>query len=65
MLVKISDTVSVNPDYVASVTIKHEIDVITVLMSYGEKHILTCDYGKSIWETAKRIDALINGDDNG
>lgn len=65
MLVKLSDEVSVNPEYVASVTIRHEIDVVTVLMHDGIKYIFGRDYGRSIWETADRITKLINGDDNG
>jgi len=65
MLVKLSDEVSVNPEYVASVTIRHEIDVVTVLMHDGIKCIFGPDYGRSIWETADRITKLINGDSNG
>lgn len=65
MLVKLSSEVSVNPDLVASVVINSEYDSVTVMMHDGAKYHYGPDYSRSIWQTADRINAAINGDENG
>jgi len=61
MLVELDDKVSVNPDYVASIRINSDLDVVVVMMHDGEKIIVCHDYNCSVWQTADRIRGLING----
>lgn len=60
MLVQLTENIFVAPDQVASVEIMTDSDRLWVRMKDGNKHGVGCDYGKSIYDTRRRIVAALN-----
>ena len=61
-LVKLNNSVTVNPDHVVSVTRDYHDRLILVRDVLGQVHEIGVDYGKSAFETQDRITKLISGD---
>lgn len=59
-LIQLTDGCWIDPDLVAEVKINERADTINVRMHDGIGHHLGFDYGKSIYETHKRVVAEIN-----
>lgn len=61
-LVKLSNSITVNPEHVVSVTRDFHDRLILVKDVLGQVHEIECDYGKSAFETQNRIANLISGE---
>lgn len=55
-LVRLSETIYVNPAEVASVTLPDRVEHVLVTMRSGERHIIERSYGGSRW---KKYDQII------
>lgn len=59
-LIQLSDGCWIDPDLVAEVKINERAGTLTVRMRDGIGHSIGFDYGKSIYDTQRRVVAEIN-----
>lgn len=58
-LAKITSSIAVNPEYVASVTANYSVDSVTVRMHDGQEYHLGKEYGNSCGDTYAKIMKVI------
>lgn len=61
-MIKLTDRVFVAADRVQEVSIPDRGDGLHVRMKDGRVHWVPCDYGKSEWDTSRRLVALIDSE---
>lgn len=59
-LVTLSNTITINPAFIADLVVDDQRNRITVTMHDGRTHSLPCRYGKSIWVTRDELIAEMN-----
>lgn len=57
MLIKLDDNGNtyIAADSIEGIAVNSERYTLTVTMKSGERHTVGCDYGKTVWETMRRI----------
>lgn len=59
-MIRLTGTDYVNPQDITRVSINHHRDGLIVTLRTGDKVQVPCDYGKSAWETQRRLVGEIN-----
>lgn len=59
-LVTVSNTVTLNPQFIASIVVNDATNRLMVRMHDGEEIYLPCQYGKSIWVTRDDLVKAMN-----